>query len=149
MGIGYILVLTLLCLSLFCLLLFTTSEGRNDQIFSSKARDVEVVFKNMERDVRDRCCSWDMVATSLSNWLLSLMEHSHQDFKSGQALERGLILLRGQLLVLVCSSPVQERFFLSSVLLGAYPFWTLYDFLGLFCYKILTYHPKKNSALMS
>ncbi|GFZ02663.1 hypothetical protein Acr_15g0012710 [Actinidia rufa] len=60
---------------------------RNARIFSSKARDVEAVFKTMKREVRDRCCSWDMVENSLSSWQLlaavPLMEHSYQDFKIG------------------------------------------------------------------
>ncbi|GFY83122.1 hypothetical protein Acr_02g0013620 [Actinidia rufa] len=45
---------------------------RDARIFRNKTRNVDAVFKTMEREVRDRCCSWDMVENTLSNWLLCL-----------------------------------------------------------------------------
>ena len=45
---------------------------RNAHIFTSKERDVDTVFKNIEREVRNRCCSWDLVDDCYSNWLMCL-----------------------------------------------------------------------------
>ena len=48
---------------------------RNARILSNTiftARDVDAVFRNIEREVRDRSCYLALVENSLKNWLLCL-----------------------------------------------------------------------------
>ena len=43
---------------------------RNARIFNDKARNKNMVFRDIERDVRDRCWFWKMVVITYCNWLL-------------------------------------------------------------------------------
>ena len=57
------------CHYLFCLWI-----ERNASIFSNKAKDSGSVFKlkDMERNVRERISSWQVVENTHANWLLCL-----------------------------------------------------------------------------